>query len=111
MAERLSALLSSGHMTLRVWRGQDLRPRGFAGVVGHELWMLFVHPEAMGQGIGRALLDCATRELGARSLEVDARNVRARRLYERAGFVVASTPSHDPDSPLEPLRMVRPDEP
>ena len=52
-----------------------------------------VKPEARGRGVGSLLLDDAVaraREAGAMSitLDVDAKNSGARRLYERHGFVV-----------------------
>jgi ribosomal protein S18 acetylase RimI-like enzyme len=54
---------------------------------------LGVDPACQGRGVGRALLEAAAdeaRSRGARklSLRVLSRNVTARRLYERCGFVV-----------------------
>ena len=53
---------------------------------------LAVAPELQGAGVGRALLQAALEDAGARgarkvSLRVLAPNVRARRLYEACGFV------------------------
>jgi ribosomal protein S18 acetylase RimI-like enzyme len=58
---------------------------------GH-LGYLFVRPDAWGRGVGRALLEAAVEEIRARgaaraTLRVPVRNERARRLYERNGFV------------------------
>ena len=55
-----------------------------------------VTPEARGKGVGAVLLDDAVsraRDAGATSvtLDVDDRNVGARRLYERHGFQVTAT--------------------
>ena len=52
---------------------------------------LFVHEEARGSGLGRALLDAAiarARERGCARIELDVneRNEAARKLYESAGF-------------------------
>ena len=54
---------------------------------------LAVDPALHGHGAGRALLDAAVREARARgarkvTLRVLGSNARARRLYERCGFVV-----------------------
>ena len=53
-------------------------------------------PDRRGRGVGRSLLDAVTaqaRERGVRALglSVSERNLVARRLYERAGFVVVRT--------------------
>jgi ribosomal protein S18 acetylase RimI-like enzyme len=60
---------------------------------GHagEVFMLYVDPESAGRGLGRALLDRATAELGARGarwivVRVLEANAPARRFYERAGL-------------------------
>ena len=55
-----------------------------------------VKPEARGQGVGTALISDAVaraRAAGITSvtLDVDAKNTGARRLYEREGFVVQAT--------------------
>lgn len=56
-----------------------------------EMYLLFVHPNAAGQGTGRALLDAAhevLRAAGCREvfLYTDARNARALAFYEAAGY-------------------------
>lgn len=60
---------------------------GFAAV--HDDWLeqLYLEPEAIGTGVGRALLEAAQalRPDGL-SLWVFTGNLRARRFYERAGF-------------------------
>ncbi len=66
---------------------QDDSLLGFAG----EVYMLYVHPDATGQGIGRALLDQALDELSDRPFYwaivwVVAGNRRARAFYESAGL-------------------------
>ncbi|AXE89832.1 GNAT family N-acetyltransferase [Streptomyces sp. Go-475] len=56
-----------------------------------ELYALYVHPEQVGRGAGRALLAesvarCAAAGHGRVLLWVLKENARARRFYERAGF-------------------------
>jgi len=67
------------------------RPVGFAAVEGDWLEQLYVEPEAIGTGVGRPLLDAvkAGHPRGL-SLYVFARNARARRFYEAAGFVLTA---------------------
>jgi GNAT superfamily N-acetyltransferase len=70
---------------------RDGRPVGFAAVEGDWLEQLYVAPEALGTGVGRRLLDAVTaRRPGGLSLHVFARNERARRFYEAAGFVLVA---------------------
>ena len=70
--------------------GEAPRPFG-AG----ELWAINVHPDAWGRGVGSALLRAARAALAEprprvrRSLWVVAGNARARRFYERHGWVPA----------------------
>ncbi|MFF9114883.1 GNAT family N-acetyltransferase [Streptomyces massasporeus] len=56
-----------------------------------ELYAVYVHPDQMGRGVGRALLTesvarCAAAGHGRLLLWVLKENDRARRFYERAGF-------------------------
>jgi putative acetyltransferase len=70
---------------------RDGRPVGFAAVEGEWLEQLYVEPEAIGTGVGRPLLDAVKAERpGGLSLYVFARNARARRFYEAAGFVLVA---------------------
>jgi GNAT superfamily N-acetyltransferase len=67
------------------------RPVGFAAVEGDWLEQLYVEPEAIGTGVGRPLLDAVKAERpDGLSLYVFARNTRARRFYEAAGFVLVA---------------------
>jgi putative acetyltransferase len=61
---------------------------GFVGVSGDSVDMLFVAPQAMGAGIGRALLVHAIDALGCRVLDVYEQNLGARAFYARMGFEV-----------------------
>lgn len=70
---------------------RDGRATGFAAVDGDWLEQLYVLPEAIGTGVGRLLLDAVKGEHpDGLSLHVFARNERARRFYEAAGFVLTS---------------------
>jgi GNAT superfamily N-acetyltransferase len=76
-------------------------PLTAAGVAGEtaELYALYVHPAAWSAGRGRALMDLVlvkTAKLGYPEivLWVLERNARARRFYERAGYVPDGV-SHD----------------
>jgi GNAT superfamily N-acetyltransferase len=66
---------------------RDREVVGFAAVDGDWLEQLYLEPEAIGTGVGWALLE-AVRELRPDGLSLWAftGNERARRFYERAGF-------------------------
>ncbi|MFF5367595.1 GNAT family N-acetyltransferase [Streptomyces sp. NPDC013187] len=60
---------------------------------GAELYAIYVHPDQVGRGVGRALLTesvarCSAAGHGRLLLWVLKENDRARRFYERAGFRV-----------------------
>lgn len=64
---------------------------GFVGVDEDELELLFVGREARGKGVARTLLERGEQEIGRRFarayLVVVEGNVRARRFYERCGWM------------------------
>jgi ribosomal protein S18 acetylase RimI-like enzyme len=66
---------------------------------------LYVDPDRHGEGIGRALLAIAMREQEDLQLYTYAANVRARRLYDAAGFVVEEH-GFDPEH-VDPVPNVR----
>ncbi|PWI15634.1 GNAT family N-acetyltransferase [Streptomyces sp. Act143] len=77
---------------------QDVHPAGRA----HEyLWMIGVHPERQGEGLGTALigsvLDRCDRE--GRPAYLEASSARSRGLYERLGFTLVDRPLDLPDGP------------
>ncbi|HEY7173551.1 MAG TPA: GNAT family N-acetyltransferase [Micromonosporaceae bacterium] len=70
---------------------------------------LYVHPDAAGHGVGRALLRYALDAMPGRdvTLWVFAANARARRLYERAGFTPDGAEIVDPRWRTPQIRMRR----
>lgn len=76
----VSGFISFGH-----WRDDC------SAVDQGEIWALYIKPEVWGEGVGRALLDVAVRELQALgrrtvNLWVLEQNDRALRFYEAFGF-------------------------
>jgi putative acetyltransferase len=61
---------------------------GFVGVAHGKVEMLFVYPDWMGQGVGRALLEHAVQNMDATQLDVNEQNPKALGFYQRMGFVV-----------------------
>jgi ribosomal protein S18 acetylase RimI-like enzyme len=73
---------------------------------------LYVHPEASGKGVGRDLLRSALAELRNTgrhdvTLWVFRENARARRLYERAGFLLQGDEYTDPQWGAPQIRYRR----
>lgn len=62
---------------------------GFMGIgEGGMLEMLFIHPRAIGQGVGRRLADYAIRKCGVRYVDVNEQNENAYAFYRHIGFEV-----------------------
>ncbi|MCU0634232.1 MAG: GNAT family N-acetyltransferase [Gemmatimonadaceae bacterium] len=68
-----------------------LRPEPLSHAPSAHLEVLVVAESAVGQGVGRALIDameveCRARGVGSITLHVFASNAKARALYERSGY-------------------------
>lgn len=61
---------------------------GFLGIGGANIEMLFVAPEVFGRGVGKQLLETATRQYGAQTVDVNEQNPQAQGFYDHMGFVV-----------------------
>jgi len=72
-------------------------------LAGHWLEQLYVDPGAQAGGVGRALLDavkdCSPEGL---MLHVFTRNVRARRFYQAAGFILTDQSDGSRNEEREP---------
>ncbi len=67
---------------------------------------LFVDPAHRGRGAGRALVEHALRELGARTVDVNEQNPLAIGFYERLGFrAVGRSPRDGQGKPFPILHM------
>ena len=89
-----------GAVELYVWEDGGITT-GFVGLAGDMVEMLFVAER--GKGIGRALLDFAVAEKGARRLDVNEQNTQARGFYEKYGFTVAGRSELDTGGRPYPL--------
>lgn len=61
---------------------------GFIGINGDMLQMLFVHPEAMGKGVGKSLVNFAIKKKGINNVDVNEQNEQAVGFYKYLGFEV-----------------------
>jgi len=73
---------------VHVYLDETKRILGFTGVLKGKIEMLFLHPDAMGKGIGKRLLHYSMHVLGADELEVNEQNEQAIGFYRHLGFVV-----------------------
>ncbi|MEN3929699.1 GNAT family N-acetyltransferase [Microvirga sp. W0021] len=62
--------------------------RAFAGISADKLEMLFVDPDYLGRGLGRALVTYMKANHGVRYVDVNEQNASALRFYERMGFII-----------------------
>ncbi|WPB81123.1 acetyltransferase [Archangium violaceum] len=81
---------------------------GFLGMTGSKIDSLFVHPEAHGHGLGRALVDHAAALHPELTVDVNEQNPGARAFYARLGFeVVGRSETDDAGRPFPLLHLRR----
>lgn len=61
---------------------------GFFGIANQKIEMLFVSPNAQGQGVGTMLCQHAVEHHHATKVDVNEQNHRAIKFYEKVGFEV-----------------------
>ena len=86
---------------------KDGEPVGFMGVEGGRLEMLFLDPEARGQGLGRRLLEHGVERLGVTELTVNEQNPQAVGFYEHLGFSTYRRTALDEEGRPYPLLYMR----
>ena len=84
-----------GAVQLFCVKNDQNRIEGFLGVAEHSIEMLFLHPSAMGKGMGRKLLRFAIDSLHANKVDVNEQNEKAVDFYKHMGFVVISRSETD----------------
>lgn len=67
-------------------RDENGRMLGFSGIAAGKLEILFVHPDSMGKGIGKALLQHAIEHGKVTKVDVNEDNPQAVGFYEHSGF-------------------------
>ncbi|MDM9558896.1 acetyltransferase [Bordetella petrii] len=93
-------------VALRVFKNESGHVLGFVGVADGKVEMLFIAPQARGQGIGRQLLRHAVEQMGATALDVNEQNPQAVGFYQRQGFVIVGrSPVDGQGNPFPLLHM------
>ena len=79
---------------------------GFLGLSPDKIEMLFLHPDAFSQGIGRKLVQFAIHEKGIKKVDVNEQNPPAVGFYKHLGFeVVSRNPLDSQGNPFPILAM------
>lgn len=60
--------------------------KGFVGIAGPKIEMLFLSPEIIGKGYGKVLLHFAINQLNANLVDVNEQNIQAAEFYRKSGF-------------------------
>lgn len=96
------------HMTqLACVRDDTGQVAGFVAAAGGKVEMLFLHPDARGQGAGRRLLEHAITTFGATTLDVNEQNEQALAFYLHLGFEVIGRSELDGTGKPYPLLHMR----
>ena len=74
------------HVQIYTWLDDAGTIKGFAGVAGDKMEMLFIHPDRMGQGLGRMLAEYCIHTLNANKVDVNEHNVEAVKFYKKIGY-------------------------
>jgi putative acetyltransferase len=99
--------LAHGETVAACARDEAGAATGFVGVAEEKVEMLFIHPNARGRGIGRALLRHAVEAMGATRLDVNEQNEQAVGFYLRMGFEVEGRSERDGLGKPYPLLHMR----
>ena len=68
------------------WRDKEGAIKGFAGVAGQKMEMLFIHPDSMGRRIGSQLTNFCIYALGVDQVDVNEQNEQAVGFYKKMGY-------------------------
>lgn len=96
---------------LRVFKNGGGEILGFVGVAEGKVEMLFIRPDARGQGVGAALLRHAVDGMGATAVDVNEQNPQAIGFYLHQGFEVVGRSDLDglgKPYPLLHMQLARP---
>lgn len=81
--------------------------RAFMGIGGTKIEMLFVHPDARGQGIGKRLIAYAVERLSVTEVDVNEQNEQAAGFYRHVGFEAIGRDALDGQGQPYPILHMR----
>ncbi len=88
-------------------RDENGQVAGFLAVVHRKIEMLFIHPDARGQGVGKRLLSYAVDTFGAKELDVNEQNEQALGFYRHMGWQVVGRSELDSTGKPYPILHMR----
>ena len=84
----LAKLAIKNMQTLLIAKEKNNTIMGFVAIENKKIEMLFVKPEFLGIGVGKALLLFAIKNYNAMWVDVSEQNIKALEFYKRMGFTV-----------------------
>jgi putative acetyltransferase len=86
---------------------QSGRIQGFIGLDQTHIQMLFIHPQARGLGIGKALLNFAIDQHDTTEVEVNEQNQQAFAFYQYMGFETVARADYDAEGKPYPILSMK----
>ena len=96
-----------GHVPILVVAEEMGQSQAFMGIDQGRLEMLFVHPQARGKGIGKALLIYGMENFGVTELTVNEQNPQAVGFYQHMGFETYKRTELDEEGRPYPLLYMK----
>lgn len=81
--------------------------KGFLGISETNVEMLFIHPDSMGRGLGKLLMNFAINEKKVTLVEVNEQNHGALKFYESLGFYVHGRREQDNEGKNYPILTMK----
>ncbi len=89
---------------LKLWGVYDKTVlSGFIGLSENKVEMLFVHPDYIGTGIGRKLMNFALQNPSIKLIDVNEENPQALEIYQHWGFKIISRDKLDDSGKPHPI--------
>ena len=92
---------------LIIAENENSRLRGFMGIEGKKLEMLFLDPEERGKGIGRRLIEYGIKNYNVNEVAVNEQNPEARGFYEHMGFKLYKRSENDEQGNPYPILYMK----
>lgn len=92
---------------LLVAEDESQSPLGFMGIDGQRLEMLFLSPDAIGKGLGKALIEQGFEKYGVCEVTVNEQNPKAKGFYEHMGFAAYRRTDCDEQGAPYPLLYMK----